>query len=280
LPLLFPEGRPPSPRWRPLAILVLADCLVQMPIEALRPGPLVHTDPLTSADVPVGRNPIALVAMEPVVSAYDVFTGVVFFPLLAALVASVVERYRRALGIERYQLRWFLFAVAVQPTTYVVSAPVANGLLAGRTWYGVSELLPLAPAAAVAIVVLRYRLYEIDRIISRTATYAIVSAVLATVYAVVAVVPSTLFRLDSDLLVAAATVASAAVFVPLRRRVQSVVDRRFNRARYDARQVVDRFSSRLRAEVDITHLTDELRRVVGATVQPAHVTLWLAGDRT
>jgi hypothetical protein len=164
--------------------------------------------------------------------------------------------------------------------SFALSALVANDLLAARLWYGLSELLLLAPAVVVAVAVLRYRLYEIDQIISRTATYAVVSAVLVTVYAAVAVVPSAVFDLDSDLLVAAATLAAAAVFVPVRRRVQALVDRRFNRARYDAQQVVDRFGSRLRADVDMAHLADDLRRVVGATVQPAHVTLWLAGDRT
>jgi hypothetical protein len=110
--------------------------------------------------------------------------------------------------------------------SFALSALVANDLLAARLWYGLSELLLLAPAVVVAVAVLRYRLYEIDRIISRTATYAVVSAVLVTVYAAVAVVPSAMFDLDSDLLVAAATLAAAAVFVPVRRRVQALVDRR------------------------------------------------------
>jgi hypothetical protein len=131
--------------------------------------------------------------------------------------------------------------------------------------------VPLGVVAAIT----RARLYEIDRIISRTVIYGLVTAVLVGVYALVAVVPAALFDLQSDLLVAGATLMAAAAFGPVRRQVQRLVDLRFNRTRYDAAQVADAFAARLRNEVDLTDLTDDLRNVVATTVQPKTVSLWL-----
>jgi hypothetical protein len=137
------------------------------------------------------------------------------------------------------------------------------------------------------LAILRFRLYEIDRIITRTVTYAVVTAVLALVYISVSIIPATVLDAPagatsggSERFVAAATLTAAGAFVPVRRRVQAVVDRRFNRSRYDAQRVVERFGSRLRRDVDLDSLTGDLRGVVASTVQPAHVSLWLAGRRT
>ncbi len=138
----------------------------------------------------------------------------------------------------------------------------------------------LGVAVSITLAILRYRLYEIDRIISRAATYAVVTAVLVGVYVLVAVLPSAVFDLKSDLLVAAATLAAAALFVPVRRRVQAVVDRRFNRARYDAQRVIERFGSRMRDELVLDGLTRDLHAVVAATVRPSRAWVWLrAGER-
>lgn len=127
------------------------------------------------------------------------------------------------------------------------------------------------------MAILCYRLYEIDRIISRMVTYAVVSAVLIAVYAAFAVPPAALLDLRSDLLVAAATLAAAATAVPLRRHVQAAVDRRFNRSPYDARRLVEGFGMRVRMEVDLAELRGDLDRIIGATVQPAHVSVWMGG---
>jgi len=129
--------------------------------------------------------------------------------------------------------------------------------------------------AAILVAILRYRLFELDRLMSRTVTYAVVSAVLIAVYSAITVVPSAAFDLQSDLLVAAATLVAAAVFVPVRVRVQAAVDRRFNRARYDAALVVEQFASRLRHDVDLGALVRDLGDTVATTMQPAHVSLWV-----
>lgn len=142
---------------------------------------------------------------------------------------------------------------------------------------GLLVFVGLIPGA-ILVAVLRYRLFEIDRLLSRTVTYAMVSAVLVVVYTAVTVIPSAVFDLQSDLVVAAATLAAAAAFVPARRRVQLVVDRRFNRARYDAAVVSGRFAEWLRHNVDLDTLAHDLTRVLVVTVQPAHVSLWLQGD--
>ncbi len=275
LPLWFPDGRPPSTRWRPLAWLLAGLALLQLPIQALRSGPLLVADPVTSLDVPIAGNPVGIAALAPLSTIVDAVIGIAFFPALIALIAAVVVRYRRAGGHERYQLRWFLFAVALQPVAFAISTVLSAFALEHSILPVVSDALALAVPVAIGVAVLRYRLYEIDRIVSRTVTYAMVSAPLAAVYALVAVLPSAVFDFESDLLVAAATLAVAGLFVPVRRWVRAVVDRRFNRARYDAQQVVERFGDRLRGDLQLDGLADDLRRVVATTVQPSHVTLWL-----
>ena len=272
LPLLFPDGCLPSPRWRPIWGVIAVMLAAQLVVEMLRPGPMTVTDPASDIDIAVAANPLGLEALAPVLVAYDVVINLGFFPLLAALVVGVAVRYRRADVVVRYQLRWFLFAVAILPVAFVVSAVGAANAVAQAVAGALLAGIPIS----IALAVLRYRLYEIDRIISRTVTYALVTAVLATVYIAVAVLPSTVVGLESDLLVAAATLAVAAAFVPVRRSVQAVVDRRFNRARYDAARVVRRFGAQLRHDIDLDSLIGDLRGVVASTVQPAHLSLWLA----
>lgn len=274
LPLLFPNGRPPSPRWRPLLYAMVTVSVVQLLVQPFRPGPLLVADPVTNVDVAVGPNPLGSAALVPLLPLYDAVINVSFFPILVALAASVVMRYRRASGDERYQLRWFLFAVAVLPIGFALSALSGGNVVVNV----VSALATAGVPIAIGVAVLRYRLYDIDRIISRTVTYAAVSGVLAVVYAGVVILPSALFGLQSDLLVAAATLAAAGAFVPVRRRIQAAVDRRFNRARYDAQRVVERFSARVRDDLDLEAVAADLRGAVASTVQPTHVTLWLSGD--
>jgi hypothetical protein len=195
-------------------------------------------------------------------------------------VAAVVVRFRRSHGVERQQFKWFLSPVCLVCVSVTVDAlPVPLPTWVSVISDGASLLGFIGLPVSITLAILRFRLYEIDRLINRTVTYALVTATLLVTYAAVVALPGVIIDLRSDVLVAAATLATAAAFVPVRRRVQRVVDRRFNRARYDAARVVDRFGARLRVELDLDGLADDLCGVVASTVQPAHVSLWLARER-
>lgn len=276
LPLVFPDGRLPSRRWGVLLWVIVAVTGVQLLQSIVRPGVMTVTDPVTgSTEVPVATNPLGIAALRGVIGPVDVVINVGFFPILVALVVAIVVRYRRSAGVERYQLRWFLCAVALLPFGFGASVLSDGNALVDTA----VELLVLAIPVSIALAVLRYRLYEIDRIISRTATYALVSVALVGVYVAVAVVPSAVLRLESDLLVATATLLAAAVFLPLRSRIQGLVDRRFDRARYDAARIVDGFGARVRGKVDAEAVLDELRTTVAAAVRPAGASVWLVRER-
>jgi hypothetical protein len=268
--LLFPDGRPPSPRWRPVA------WLSALPL-AIFCGPVAAAAwPLRGPALldPAGEGPSLPAAVEVV--------GGLAFPLMlvcgAACVGSLVVRFRRSRGVERQQLKWFVYAAAVTLGGLVVTetAPIPEGSVPDDL-LAVAGLvvIPSVPVAA-GIAILRYRLYEIDRIVNRTLVYATLTALLAGVYAAGALWLPRLLGLDeSQLVVAAATLAVAALFQPARRRVQATVDRRFNRARYDAARTVDAFSARLRDQVELASLSTELLAVVDQTVQPTRSSLWL-----
>ena len=187
---------------------------------------------------------------------------------------SLVVRFRRARGLERQQLRWVVLAAALTGVGMLASlvlVAAGNQVLVG--WVGAvcMALLPLATGAAI----LRYRLYDLDRIISRTLAYGLLTLLLGGGYAAVVLGLGQLLGQDSSLVVAAATLAVAAVFQPARRRVQAAVDRRFNRRRHDAARTIAAFNDRLRDEVDLEALTGELLAVVGETMQPTQTSLWL-----
>jgi len=187
---------------------------------------------------------------------------------------SLVVRFRRARGVERQQLRWL--AVGAAPVAVAVAALTAQALTGNEVnlnWLpGVClAILPLAIGAAI----LRYRLYDLDRIISRTVTYGLLTMLLGLGYAGVVLGFGRLLPQGSSLVVAGATLAVAAVFQPARRRIQTLVDRRFNRRRHDAAQTIAAFSTRLRDQVDLTTLTGELLAVVDQTMQPTRASLWL-----
>ncbi len=263
LPLRFPTGRPPTPRWRWAERGALLGLVLVAGTSAISVADLPRSQ--LGTGVPLGGEHPVLVALG--------LVGSLLIPAgaLAALV-SVGVRWRRSVGIERQQLRCLLlplvplaFGIAVELT---VQGPVALALLAVGL---------LAVPAGISVAILKHRLYEIDRILSRTVTYGLVTAVLVGVYALVAVVPAALFDLQSDLLVAGATLVAAAAFGPVRQWVQTLVDRRFNRTGYDAAQVAERFAERLREEVDLDQMTTDLCRVVATTVQPTNVSLWMEG---
>jgi MFS family permease len=262
-PLLFPDGRPPSPPWRLVAWLTGAVTALVAALAAVQP--VIELD-----DGHVVDNPIGVAGLgDPEGSLLSVALGV----LALAAVVSLVVRFRRSRGEERLQLKWFTYAGALVPLVLVgdfLPAAVGNVLFA----VGIT-LLPVA----AGIAILRYRLYEIDRLINRTLVYGLVTVLLAGVYAGLVLA---LGQLSGGIgtrtpswAVAGATLAVATLFQPARRRVQAMVDRRFNRRRYDAARTVEGFSARLRDQVDLDSLSAELLDVVVHTVQPTRASLWL-----
>ena len=190
---------------------------------------------------------------------------------LAALV-SLAFRYRRAGTVERAQLKWLVYAAAVIVVAVLAQIPIASTNLQNAISIGAVALVPVA----IGIAVLRYRLYDIDRVISRTVAYAIVTGLLVGIYAGLVLLATQVLGIHASVAVAAATLAAAALFSPVRRRVQRAVDRRFNRARYDADQTVAVFAARLKDAVDLDAVRDDLAGVVHQALEPAHVSLWIS----
>ena len=276
--LLFPDGRLLSRRWQPVAwVAGLGPAIMAVGI-ALTPGPL--------EEFPVVRNPFGLEGLENGGLVGDLvdFLGVlgvlgVVLALLGAG-ASLVVRFRRTRGEQRQQVKWIAYAAALAGITEVVS--IGSYFLFGPTPW-VIEVLVICTLAAIpiaaAVAILRYRLYDIDRLINRTLVYGLLTALLGAVYAGVVLVLGQLFGgaggHPSSWAVAGATLAVAALFQPVRRRVQGIVDRRFNRRRYNAVRTVEGFSGRLRDEIDLDTLSTELLAVVDQTMQPTKAALWL-----
>jgi hypothetical protein len=282
--LLFPDGRLPSRRWRPLAwlsgVVIASGSLGVM----LSPGPL---------DMPRGiRNPFGLEAAPWVaVAAYAILPLLPLCMLASAL--SLVMRYRRSRGDVRQQIKWIAFAASLVALTYLITIvalfihPSEIWLAAGLPlWLDLIEYAALLSITSVPIAigfaVLKYRLYDIDIIINRALVYVPLSVMLALIYVGGVVGMQALFRAltgqESTLAVVASTLAIAALFNPLRRRIQSFIDRCFYRRKYDARKTLEAFSASLRDETDLQALNSELTRVVRETMQPAHVSLWLRPD--
>jgi hypothetical protein len=211
-------------------------------------------------------SPFGLAGVAGTAAAVVGFSGLALWlaSMLAALV-SLVLRFRASRGTERQQLRW-----VVAGATGAVA-----GLLVGMAGVVVTYVAVLCVPVGVAVAVLRYRLWDLDRLVSRTVTYALVTALLAIPYLLILPAATRLAAGAGSLAVAAATLAAAAGFQPLRRRVQGLVDRRFNRRRYDAARTVDAFAARLRDQIDLDALQAELLAVVDQTMQPTQVSLWL-----
>jgi hypothetical protein len=266
--LLFPDGALPSPRWRPvlwvyLAVAGLWMASAEIVSASAVAGHAVRVDPSGN-----------LLVLGPTTGPYGWFGVVedVFFPVLAACwlasVAAQAVSYRRSSGERRQQLKWLLTGAVVGGIGLVLS-------ISGLSLVG--TVIALALPASMSVAILRYRLYEIDRVISRTLAYAIVTGLLVGVYAgIVLLVTDVLGFHHSTVAVAAATLAAAALFSPLRRRVQRAVDRRFNRARYDADRTVAAFAARLKDAVDLDSVRDDLAGVVNQTLEPAHISVWIS----
>ena len=261
--LLFPTGHLPSRRWRPVAWtggVGLAGWAVGCAF-----APTIFTFSPTMPN-PVGvtgpaGNVFKLMALGG--------AGLIAAAALAAA-ASLAVRYRRAGTAERAQLKWLIYAAAVIVVAELAAAPIRSTNLQNAISSGAILLVPLA----IGVAVLRYRLYDIDRIISRTLAYAIVTGLLIGIYAGLVLLATQVPQIHSAVAVAAATLIAAALFNPVRRRVQHRVDRRFNRARYDADETVAAFAARLKDAVDLDSVRADLTRVVQTALEPAHITVW------
>jgi len=282
--LLFPDGKLPSRRWRSLAWLSGAVIVLLSIGVILTPEPLENLGEI--------RNPFGLGAVPWLTTA-----GYVVRPLLPlcilASALSLVMRYRRSGGEEREQIKWIAFAASVVGLLYMI-ALVSSFIVPSEIWFAAG--LPLwldfleyaallsftTVPIAMGFAVLRHRLYDINILINRTLVYGSLTAALVTLYFGGIVVLQRLFVLltgqQSTLAVVASTLLIAALFNPLRRRIQSFIDRRFYRAKYDARKTLEVFSSKLRDETDLEALSGDLVGVVRETMQPAHVSLWLRPD--
>jgi len=260
--LLLPNGRLRSRRWRVVAAAAVAGPVMFVVGALLIPG--------QSSDTPVPfDNPFGQPGLVGSVAKAMAAAGLALHAvsLLAALVCMVL-RFRSSRGVERQQLRWVAAGAAIA----VLGVTVPLGDLRG-TW--VDPLVILCVPVTVAVAVLRYRLWDLDRLVSRTVTYTLVTALLVIPYLLVVPTASKLVEGSGSLAVAAATLTVAALFQPLRRRVQELVDRRFNRRRYDATRTVQGFATRLRDQVDLDALSAELLAVVDQTMQPTRASLWL-----
>jgi hypothetical protein len=275
IPIVFPDGRLSSPLVGRLVLLFAAPALVIGLAVTLQPGPMVL---LTSLDNPIGIGPRLLNSLSPLaLGGIAAYTGA---PVALAGV-SLASRWRQSRGVERQQLKWFMAAAVAMTgallitgfTGYVLNDGVRN------EWpLVVFALAATSMPVAIGIAILRYRLYAIDRLINRTLVYGGVTALLAAVYGASVLLiqaPLAQFAGGRTLAVAGSTLAVAVLFSPVRARVQRLVDRRFYRRRYDAEVAVSSFAARLRDNVELAKLSDEVAGVVNATVAPAAVGLWL-----
>jgi hypothetical protein len=275
--LTFPHGRLPSPRWWIAAWgVVVIDGLTWVG-NTLVPERLAR--PLNHYD-----NPIRIAALRPLGSAIST-PGFLIIVIFAASAVSLVLRFQRARGDEREQYKWFTFAAALFPFALVVvqvlDAVFGQASTADTIGSTLSGIVATAIPIATAIAVLRYRLYEIDRIVSRAVVYGVLTVVLGGIYVGLVLASEAVFASlarGSSVAVALSTLIVAGLFLPVRRRVQRFVDQRFYRSKFDAEATLARFSTRLQHEADLDALLTDVRLVVTEALAPAHVSLWLRND--
>jgi hypothetical protein len=270
LALLFPDGRLPSPRWRPFAWVVGVVVVVGTVAVALWPETAARFDRV--------NDPLGIEVAAPLINPMET----ILYVLALVAAASLLVRLRRSRGVERQQVEWFAYAVGMLAVSTTLAYVISEAMDA--EWLGwISSVLVVASLVglpvAMSIAILRYRLYNIDVLINRTLVYGSLTAVLALVYFGTIVVLQRVFVAltgeQSTLAVVASTLVIAALFRPLRRRIQSLIDRRFYRRKYDAATTLEAFSAKLRDETDLEALSEDLVGVVRETMQPAHVSLWL-----
>src|SRR5215208_2449184 len=272
--LLFPTGRLPSRRWRWAVWLTVAFIVVGVLLGAFSSGPLSDLGPI--------QNPLGIVGLADFYSAVLYTT---FSVLLVAVISSVFVRLRRAGGVEHQQIKWFAYAVAANAIAVVV-AYVIPGLIETPLWFervgfALNNIVIPAIPIAIGIAILRYRLYDIDILINRTLVYGSLTLMLVLVYFGGVTATQVVFRAltgqeeQPQLTIVVSTLVIAALFTPLRRRIQRFIDRRFYRRKYDASKTLEDFSAQLRDETDLEALSNDLVGVVRETMQPAYVSLWL-----
>jgi hypothetical protein len=272
IPLFFPTGRLLSPRWRWVVILGLGSCLFFITIATFTTRFMQHNE-AWSLPNPIGFIPTESFPMVP--------WSVALLSFVALCTASIFIRYRRARGAERQQVKWFFAAAglfaAIYTITFLFNVNEAGGLL-GSVLDILFVLAPLLLPLAIGAAILRYRLYDIDIIIRKTLVYTVLTLLLVLVYFGVVVLLQAVFESasgeQSPIVIVVSTLVIAALFAPLRLRVQAVIDRRFFRKKYDAQQVLARFAQTARDETDMDVLTAELVQVVQETMQPEMVSLW------
>jgi hypothetical protein len=269
--LLFPDGSLPSPRWRWVGWLAVASGVGYLVVALFARAPVYY---LPSVDNPMGSfgGPQLFHAAELV---YSIILAVIGLP---AAVAALVVRWRRSGTVQRQQLKWLLWAAVLLAFALLAASPVHLRPGPGELEDLVDATIAAASAAvpvAILLAITRYRLFEIDRIVSRTVSYAVVAGVLLAVYAGGVLAMQVLVPTSGDLAVAAATLTAAALFNPLRRKVHTRVDRSFNRNRYSAEQELARFADRLRDTVELDDITADVEGVVARTVQPSVASIWI-----
>jgi hypothetical protein len=272
--LLFPTGRLPSRRWRWLGWLTVAFVVVGVILAAFSSGALLGIlGPI--------QNPLGIEGFSNIYYKAILF---IMTPLLTAAAAlAVFIRLRRAIGVERQQIKWFAYAAVAYESAailaYIIPRVIDTPLWFERVGFALNIAFIPAIPIAIGIAILRYRLYDIDILINRTLVYGSLTAMLVALYFVGIVVLQRFFVLltgqQSTLAVVASTLLIAALFSPMRRRIQSFIDRGFYRRKYDAARTLEVFSAKLRDETDLDALSDDLVGVVRETMQPAHVSLWL-----
>src|SRR5829696_2895674 len=270
--LLFPTGRLPSRRWKWFAWLSAAVTLIAATLAAISPDAVLYTlinlpNPLGVEELPNLNRPVQALVLT--------------FALVAT-VSLVVVRLRRARGVERLQIKWLIYAGVIGSGGTILRTYFSP--LIGEQWgqwvgYLVVAVGLLGTPIAMGIAILRYRLYEIDLIINRTLVYGSLTAMLALVYFGSVTALQSLFSLltgqGNTLAIVVSTLAIAALFNPLRRRIQSFIDRRFYRRKYDAAMILEAFGTKLRDQTDLEKLCEDLAEVVDETMQPSHISLWL-----
>ena len=268
LPLTFPNGHALSARWRKVIRILVAICGVLVVLYAVRPERLSEVN-----HGPAFPNPLGLSALRPVVGPLGALILLFLVVGISLSAACLIQRYRRSSLDERLQIKWLMLAITVLPIVTLVENVYA-------TAYVLAVPTLVALPVSVAIAVLRHNLYDIDLIIRRTLIYGVLTVFLGTLYLLTVIILQSAARAvtgeTSDLAIAVATLAAAALFSPLRRQIQTVIDRYFYRRKYDAARILADFQSALRDEVDLHQLQQRVLSVVQETVQPEALSLWLA----
>ena len=278
--LLFPDGRLPSGRWRSFAWLVGIAAIVGVAVQALLPVPTCEVCPI--------ENTLGIEGLESVAELVDALVEAFLVGVLGSLaLASLFLRFRRASGVEHQQIKWLVFIFSVLFLGATLAYIVYSATEARWAWSVGQSLLAVGSVGvpiAMGVAILRYRLYDIDSLINRTLVYGSLTLLLAAVYFGGVTLTEAIFRTltgqeeQPQLAIVVSTLVIAALLIPLRRRIQSFIDRHFYRRKYDAGKTLEAFSAKLREETDLDTLNNELVGVVRETMQPAHVSLWLSPE--